>query len=68
MRITIDFVCGLLSTLQMTLPVAAQSASETLLSLSSQALGALNVTDSYSTTKRSTGHCSLSQAYARKDW
>lgn len=67
MRITIAFVCELLSALQMALPVAAQSASETLLSLSSQALGALNITDSYS-TKRSTGYCSLPQAYARKDW
>ncbi|UKZ80146.1 hypothetical protein TrVFT333_007903 [Trichoderma virens FT-333] len=66
MQITFVLVAGLLSALHLILPVAAQSANETLLSLTSQALGALNDVDT-SSSKRSTG-CSLSQAYARKDW
>jgi hypothetical protein len=68
MHLSIAVLCGLLSASQLVLPVAAQSASanETLLDLSSQALEALNDADS-SSTKRSSG-CSLSQAYARKDW
>ncbi len=66
MHITFAVVAGLLSASHLVLPAAAQSANETLLDLTNQALGALNDTDAAS-TKRSTG-CSLSQAYARKDW
>ncbi|KAL7939945.1 hypothetical protein V8C42DRAFT_111070, partial [Trichoderma barbatum] len=66
MQITFALVAGLLSVSHLILPVAAQSANEALLSLTSQALGVLNDTDT-SSSKRSTG-CSLSQAYARKDW